>query len=562
MTTVTRATPALIRRPRRARVLLSGVVGLTVLVAACGSETTDPASNPVSTLPAPAESPPATPAPPTTDVPPDTTVPSSEGAVPSLDGVRSATVRIEAQGTFVDPEFGAYEAAGSGSGFVIDASGIAVTNNHVVVGAGLLQVHVPGEDRPRNAQVLGVSECSDLAVIQIDGGGLPYLEWFEGDATPGLDVYAAGYPLGDPEFTLTRGIVAKARAFGDTPWASIDHVIEHDANIQPGNSGGPLVDPDGRVVGVDYASANFTNQSQFFAIAAGEARTIVERLERGEDVDSIGINGQAVVADDGSLSGVWVAGVASGSTADLAGVRPGDVITRLEGISLATDGTLRDYCDVLRSHAPDAHLAVEVLRYDTSEVLVGRLNGPPLETAFSFADTFGDTTDGPGSDQAGGDQSGGAYAEYVSVVDDTGTISVTVPAEWADVDGSPIELAEGVSSASIVAAPDRQGFATTWAVPGMEFIADPVLLEFGPEQMLDLVAPVDCVSEGRGDYDDGSFAGLYEVFASCGGSTTSYYVVATVSADGGYGVLVTVQVVSDADLEALDVVLRTFDLAR
>lgn len=56
----------------------------------------------------------------------------------SLDGVRTATVRIEAQGTFIDPDFGAYEAAGSGSGFVIDTSGIAVTNNHVVTGAGLL----------------------------------------------------------------------------------------------------------------------------------------------------------------------------------------------------------------------------------------------------------------------------------------------------------------------------------------------------------------------------------------------------------------------------------------
>ncbi len=86
---------------------------------------------------------------------------------------------------------------------------------------------------------MGVSECSDLAVIDIEGDGYPYLEWFDGQVAPGLDVYAAGFPLGDPEFTLTRGIISKERADGETDWASVDWVVEHDATINPGNSGGP-----------------------------------------------------------------------------------------------------------------------------------------------------------------------------------------------------------------------------------------------------------------------------------------------------------------------------------
>jgi serine protease Do len=534
-------------RTRARSLVLLGLAAIAPL-AGCGGSSVPAAAGPATTIPG------STPAQP--DTPGDDPLVPPSGAVSTLDGVRAATVRIEAQGTFVDPDFGAYEGAGSGSGFVIDPSGIAVTNNHVVTGAGLLQVHVDGETRPRNARVLGVSECSDLAVIQIDGPQLPWLEWFEGAAEPGLDVYAAGFPLGDPEYTLTRGIVAKARAFGDTPWASIDHVIEHDANIQPGNSGGPLVVADGRVAGVDYAAASFTNQSQFFAIAASDARPIVEQLRQGNDVDSIGVNSQAIVSDDGSLSGVWVAGVASGSVADQAGIQPGDIITRLEGVTLGVDGTMRDYCDVLRSHAPDAQLAVEVLRYATSEVLEGRLNGPRLETAFSFADAYAD-------DVADGASGASAYTDYVSVVDDTGSITVTVPAEWFDVDGEPVDLIGDGSAmaASITAAPDLVGFTNSWAVPGVEFIAGEALVELSPAEMLDFVAPDECASEGRDVYDDGAFSGLYEVFGGCAGSGTSYFVVATHSADGSVGVLVAVQVVTEADLEALDTVLATFDLA-
>jgi serine protease Do len=145
-------------------------------------------------------------------------------------------------GQFCRPRMGEiYNAAGRGSGFIIDPSGIAVTNNHVVTGAGLLRVWIDGESSPRNARVLGVSECWDLAVIDIEGDGYPYMEFHQSEVNVGLEVYAAGFPLGDPEYTLTKGIVSKARAGGESFWASVDSVIEHDARIRGGNSGGPLV---------------------------------------------------------------------------------------------------------------------------------------------------------------------------------------------------------------------------------------------------------------------------------------------------------------------------------
>ncbi|MGE5377249.1 MAG: S1C family serine protease, partial [Bacteroidota bacterium] len=176
------------------------------------------------------------------------------GSINSVDQVKDATIQIEAQGTFEDPQFGLQlNSAGRGSGFIIDPSGLAVTNNHVVAGAALVKVWLGGETNPRNAKVLGLSECSDLAVIQIeDGGNYPSLSWYQGDVKPGLEVYAAGFPLGEPEYNLTKGIISKANANGDTDWASVKHVLGHDATINPGNSGGPLVTTDGQVVGVNY----------------------------------------------------------------------------------------------------------------------------------------------------------------------------------------------------------------------------------------------------------------------------------------------------------------------
>ena len=242
-------------------------------------------------------------------------VPGGSSLVTNLADVKSAVIQIEAQGTFVDPEFGEFSGAGRGSGFIIDSSGLALTNNHVVTGAALLKVWVGGDtSKSYNAQILAVSECSDLALIDIDGDGFPYMEWYSDPITVGLEVYAAGFPLGDPEFTLTKGIVSKEQADGESSWASVNQVIEHDATINPGNSGGPLVTGDGQIVGVNYAS--YAEAGQFFAIGRDVTLPIVDQFKSGDDVDSLGINAYAVSNSDGTLTGIWVSSVKSGSAAD------------------------------------------------------------------------------------------------------------------------------------------------------------------------------------------------------------------------------------------------------
>lgn len=479
------------------------------------------------------------------------------GAVSSLEGVQDATILIEAQGTFIDPEMGVMvNSAGRGSGFIIDPSGIAVTNNHVVTGAALLKVWVAGEEKALNARILGVSECSDLAIIDIEGDGFPFLDWHTGDVGVGLEVFSAGYPLGDPEFTLTKGIVSKARANGESSWASVDFVLEHDATINPGNSGGPLVDSQGKVVGVNYAQSIIAN-NQYFAIKAEDAQGVIERLATGEDVDSIGINGVAVASSDGSVNGIWVSSVSSGSSADKAGIKAGDIITSLEGLVLATDETMADYCDVLRTHGTESTLSIEVLRYATGEILEGQLNGRELQASASLSTQIGGGI--PGSGSAG-------YANYTYVMDNTAALEVEIPTDWFDVDGSEwIEDGE-IVGASIWASPDMDGFINSWDTPGVIFdVTARVDIFGGYLDFLDLLTDGlsdYCAFEGRYDYEDNLYRGAYELYESCGGRDTSYLVLTAVPIDdpGAFLIEVEVQIVSDADLEALDSIIASFNV--
>ena len=485
--------------------------------------------------------------------------PTPEPAVGSIQDVAAATVKISAQGTFVPPlELTQTSSAGIGSGFLIDESGLMVTNNHVVAGAAIIEIYFDGSTEPLNARLLGVSECSDLAVLDIEGDGYEFLEFRDSleDVTPGLPIFAAGYPLNlDTDFfavdyTLTAGIVSTTQAGGETNWASVDGVIEHDARIRGGNSGGPLVDEQGRVVGINYAGEDTNDLNS--AIDALAALETIEALKNG-DVESLGINGQAIVLDDG-LSGVWVSGVASGSSADRAGVLPGDLITTMETLPLAVNGTLQEYCDIIRTNGPNDTLSIEVVRIGTEEVLTGQINGTPLTQSFSFADELGDEmADSPGGQVAG------AYENYEFVSDDTGSVGVEVPAEWIDRDGTPAEFGE-----SIYAAPDIAGFNDTWNVPGVIVERSTSLTPADHDAVLDIWDFTVCADRsGREPFetDDGVFTGKWEIFTQCGGTETAVLAIAVSPPDGNSVVRMLFQIVTDADLEAADRAIATFDSA-
>lgn len=331
-------------------------------------------------------------APTDTPVPEPTAAP--EGLITSRSEAEQAVVRIVAHGDYVypsDSSAGAiYDMIGSGSGFIIDPAGIAITNNHVVTGANYIEVYFSGDSKAYDAKVLGVSECSDLAVIDIEGDGYPYLAWYEDTVDVDTDVWSAGYPLGDPQYSVHRGVISKRSASLDTDWASVENVLEHDATINPGNSGGPLLNENGQVVGVNYASSGEA-VNQFYAIGLKEAEPILADLEAGKDVNSLGINGSAFVSEDGSFSGIWVYSVDTNSPAYKTGVRGGDIVTQLEGNLMGADGTLSEYCKILKGRDATDMMSLEVLRLSSGDVLAGELNGSKLETTGTF-DTGGTTT--------------------------------------------------------------------------------------------------------------------------------------------------------------------------
>jgi|GEM_PF-304849 len=492
--------------------------------------------------------------------------PSDTPPIDTLEDVQKAVVRIEAVGTFKDPEEGMLMSAGSGTGFIIDPQGHVVTNNHVVTGAAYFKVYLDGVAKPVNARVVGVSECADLAVIDLDGEDYPYLAWYAQPIKVSLPVFAAGFPLGDPEYTLTDGIVSKAKAAGETSWASVDKVIQHSANIDHGNSGGPLVTADGQVVGVNYAGNRDANQ--YFSIARDGALPVIKQLLAGKDVDAIGINGEAIVNEENQFSGIWVASVASGSPADDAGMLPGDILLSLEGLPLAEDATMTTYCEILRSHDLADVLSIEVLRPDTKEVLQGQLNGRMLQQSINLAEQI-DANSGATADNGASTtppaQTGSAagdYTEYTNISDKAGILSVDVPVEWKDVAEGEWKLdGENVVGIQLDATPDLTTFFESWGVPGLIISYSELLpQEMTEGELLDRFSYKDtCTDAGRTDLPDGDLVGVYQIWEDCSDAKGSAVVsVLTPAATRDYYVVLEIYIASDADRAAMDRIVNSF----
>ncbi|MEM6967505.1 MAG: trypsin-like peptidase domain-containing protein [Bacteroidota bacterium] len=242
---------------------------------------------------------------------------------------------------------------GTGSGVIYSSDGYIVTNNHVVEGASSLEVTL-NDNRTYKAEIIGTDTQTDLAVIKIEGRRLPVLKKADSDrAKVGEWVLAVGNPF-DLTSTVTAGIIsAKGRNIGIIEGnTAIESFIQTDAAVNPGNSGGALVDAKGRLLGINTAIATRTGsyQGYSFAIPVNIMTKIVEDIieygsyQRG----FLGINIADLdndYADELGLNitqGVVVLKTVDGGAAQYAGVLPNDVITQVNGSRVNTAPELQE----------------------------------------------------------------------------------------------------------------------------------------------------------------------------------------------------------------------------
>ena len=257
-----------------------------------------------------------------------------------------------------------------GSGFVIDAAGLIVTNAHVVENAQRISVKL-ADGREVRADLVGVDEKTDLAVLRLKEAGLqlPAIGWGDSDSLRvGDPIFAIGSPFGLGS-TVTSGIVSgRGREIGEGPY---DDFIQIDAAINQGNSGGPLFDSAGHVVGVNTAIYSPSDSGGSvgigFAIPGHMVQSIVKQLVASGHVTrgQIGVAVQPVTADIADslglkqASGALIAGVSAGSPAARAGIRIGDIVTRFDGHAVTN---ARDLSRIVADSAVGKNQAVEVLR--------------------------------------------------------------------------------------------------------------------------------------------------------------------------------------------------------
>jgi serine protease Do len=341
----------------KAKHILAFLVLLVVLLVAAScalpgttaSPTTSPTPAAIPTTP----STPAVTAP--TPISPSPVLVNSETASPFPDfvsviaNVKPSVVAITTEVTGFSRFGGTFTQEGAGSGWIIDSGGLIVTNNHVVEGANSVTVTLE-DGRTFTADSVHTDPVADLAIIKINVQDLPALRI--GDSSKlnvGEHVVAIGNSLG-MGISATEGIVsAVGVSLSLSPGQTLSGLIQTDAAINPGNSGGPLVNIQGEVVGINSAKvAQVGVEGMGYAISVNEATPIIDQLITNGYVIRPYLGASLYTVDQFVAfryrlavdKGVLVTDVASGSPADKAGLKPGDVITAIDDKEISDEGVL------------------------------------------------------------------------------------------------------------------------------------------------------------------------------------------------------------------------------
>ncbi len=308
--------------------------------------------------------------------------PAAESSVPAVVHVKTATAgkvmvaNDPLSEFFGNPQQYYYRQGpqmGSGSGVIISPDGYIATNNHVIAGADEVVVTLSNK-KTLKAKVVGTDPSTDIAVLKVESNNLPYLAFGNSDDLRlGQWVLAVGYPL-NLETTVTAGIIsAKYRNIGINKRQSqnaVESFIQTDAAVNPGNSGGALVNTNGELVGINSAIASPTGSyaGYSYAIPSNIVRKVVDDLRKYGTVQRayLGITFQELNPDVNErlnlprdLQGVYIGSIAAKSGAEQAGLKKGDIITKLNGRAIKSEPELREQ---VAGYRPGDHLSVTYLR--------------------------------------------------------------------------------------------------------------------------------------------------------------------------------------------------------
>ena len=327
--------------------------------------------------------------------------PDEQNNIDIYKSAHEATVNITSRVYRQDWFFQLYPEEGSGSGFIVNADGTILTNNHVVRGSSQLTVKL-SDLKSYKAKVLGTDARNDLALIRIDAGRkLPTLRLGDSDAlVVGQKVLAIGNPFGLFEGTLTTGIVSSLnRSIQTEEDHKLEGMIQTDAAINPGNSGGPLLDSHGSVIGINTAIYGQGNIGIGFAMPVNRAKEMLDEFQaRGHisrptlGITTVWISGDLAEALDlPAKGGLLIQRIERGSPAEEAGLRGprqvvvvgnyqlgvgGDLIMEVEGQPVESNDSLVRVMN--RKHGGDM-LSLTVYRGGRKEKVQVRLGEAPQQ---------------------------------------------------------------------------------------------------------------------------------------------------------------------------------------
>ncbi len=253
----------------------------------------------------------------------------------------------------------------SGSGFIVSADGYIVTNNHVIDGASSVSVIVAGEKDPIKAKIVGKDATTDIAVLKIDRTNLTFVTLGDSDSLQvGELAVAIGNPFGELAGSVTVGVIS-ALDREITINNATYNLLQTDASINEGNSGGPLVNSYGEVVGVTNAKVS-SGEGIGFAIPINDVKTVIEDLINNGFVSGRPVLGIGVVTVDQTTAdqygwplGAYIRQVDKNSAAEKAGLQVGDIITKMDGTDITST---EDVVKIKNAHKVGDSISVTVTR--------------------------------------------------------------------------------------------------------------------------------------------------------------------------------------------------------